>query len=686
MRVISKFPLIIVCFFIMFISESCEDKSNLEVLKGNYPRAFFFRKAEHIQANDTYEEWSGNFERLMGIEGKSLDEEIPGRSNNITFFNRFKEEHPNQIVLMHFNGNGRNPVFETDSFFAGHWLYYDGTEILSDISDNEKISEIKVSDPTKFKTNIGRFENSADDIGICSLDAQGKPDWHYSEQVKLLSIDYENSTITVKRACFGSTPISLTAGLSYAAAHVTSGPWCGGCNLLWFYNYSLLGPRDKNGKTCSEIFAADVANRFLPGGDLELYDGLEFDVIFANIRKHYFTGKDYAPNSPRAPDTNADGISDTGFIDGINYYGEGVMDFLRRLRNLLGDTKIILGDGNETDQQRAFGIVNGIESEGWPNSHDFVVQGWTSGINRHLFWDRNSRDPKMSYINYKWKDIPESQIFNLNRLVIAASCLTNSAIAIHYSPKPGINPDKDDIWDELVKGEEYQKGWLGKPMGEMIHLAKQTDNVFGDLTLKQLYSKLRPVEKSNVSISMDHKSIKIESEYQEDMEIVFSGIPCSGTDLSLFMTCTAEPLKNHSPEIGRAFYVEPTLYDPAIKDRFYYSYANGNKFNSVFYFYNVQQKSFELKIKIEGGAPFLIHSIEAYSHPDVVAREFEHGVIVTNPSPNPYQFNLVEIFGDDHFQRLKGSTNQDPVTNDGSDSGSIVELNGRDALFLIKSQ
>lgn len=682
-----KITIIIVCLFMISISGSCQDKLDLELLNGDYPRAFFFRKAEHISSTDSYVQWSQNFERLMGIEGKALDEEVVGRSDNIVFFNKFKEDHPNQLVLLHFNGNGRNPDYETENFFAGHWLYYNGVKILSDLSDNEEISEIKVADATKFKTDIGRFGNSNEDIGLCRLDAEGKPDWNFSEQVKLLSIDYDNNTIVVKRACYGSRQISLSAGESYAAAHVSSGPWCGGCNLQWFYNYSLRGPKDKNGKGCSEVFAIDVAKRFLPGGELELFDGVEFDVIFEDIRKHYFTFMDYAVNSTRAPDTNADGVSDDGSFEGVNYYGEGVMHFLRQLRDLLGDTKIIMGDGNETAQQRAFGIVNGIESEGWPNANDFAVQGWSAGINRNLFWDRNSRIPKMSYINLKWGDgLPESQVLNLNRMVIAASCLTNSAIAMHYSPEPALDPDLVDIWDELVMGEENKKGWLGEPMGEIVHLAKQSENVLGTLTLEQLYSKLTPVDDSKVTISLEQESIKIESDFPDDMEIILSDIPCSGTDLSLFMNCSALAKENRSPEIGRAFYVTPTFYDPAIKDKLYYSYANEIEFESVFYFLNVQQENFEVKIKIESGEPFYIHSIEAYNHPDLVAREFEKGVIVANPSPDPHQFNLLEIFGNDKFRRLKGSSNQDPATNNGASTGSIVEVNGKDALFIIKTK
>ena len=86
----------------------------------------------------------------------------------------------------------------------------------------------------------------------------------------------------------------------------------------------------------------------------------------------------------------------------MDYYGEGVYAFYRKLRSVLGDKKLILADGNETSQQRAFGILNGIESEGFPFANDFNLDAWSSGINRNLFWDQHARDPKMNYINLKW--------------------------------------------------------------------------------------------------------------------------------------------------------------------------------------------------------------------------------------------------------------------------------------------
>ena len=102
------------------------DLEKLRVLSDGYPRVFFFRQVEGMAARrgTPYEQWEKTFDRLMGITGKALDEEIPGRSiKNIDFFTRFKQRHPDKLVLLHFNGNARDPRYEADRFFAGHWIF-----------------------------------------------------------------------------------------------------------------------------------------------------------------------------------------------------------------------------------------------------------------------------------------------------------------------------------------------------------------------------------------------------------------------------------------------------------------------------------------------------------------------------------------------------------------------------------
>ena len=52
--------------------------AGLRVMQEQYPRAFFFRSSEGMarSVSVSYEEWEKTFERLTGIMGKALDEEI----------------------------------------------------------------------------------------------------------------------------------------------------------------------------------------------------------------------------------------------------------------------------------------------------------------------------------------------------------------------------------------------------------------------------------------------------------------------------------------------------------------------------------------------------------------------------------------------------------------------------------
>ena len=87
---------------------------------------------------------------------------------------------------------------------------------------------------------------------------------------------------------------------------------------------------------------------------------------------------------------------------------------------------------------------------------------------------------------------------------------------------------------------------------------------------------------------------------------------------------------------------------------------------------------------MEGTAPVWITGVEAYSHPDTMYREFEHGLVLANPSEDPYEFDLAELVPGQKFRRLRGSPQQDPKTNDGSPVTGKVRLQGKDALFLVK--
>ncbi len=661
------------------------DLTKLRILSDQYPRVFFFRQAEGVAAQKSvsYEQWEKTFERLMGIEGKVLEEEVLGRSiRNIDFFTRFKKRHPAQVVLLHFNGNARDPRYESNRFFAGHWIYFNGSEIVSDVPAEKGQTDIRVQNTNLFKANMGRFRDRNEDIGLCILDPDGKPNWHQSEQVQLISVDHENKTIRVRRGCYGTKPRAFPAGRSYAAAHMTEGPWGQKNNLMWYYNYSTHCPRDTQGQTCSDVLVEHLAELFGAQGALAAFDGLEFDVL-----KFQCGG----PRRGRGADCDADGRLDAGFFDGINSYGVGVVEFCRELRNQLGENRIIQADGMSERNQRAFGILNGIESEGWPHLRDHEIHDWSGGLNRQFFWDKNARTPVFNYINHKFNvptdkpgvvkqaDVP----FNIHRLVFAVGVFTNAAICYSYPPRN--DPDGlFGVWDEFRMGKANRLGWLGKPLGPAVRMAThQPDLLEGKgYPIDQNLGKLLRGDSMQFQRAKSGMLVTTETKVSK-ISFRLTDVPTNGPDLFVLVTARAEPMQGYPPEVARLMRVGAAPAGKQVEndDRFM-TLVNESNFDSGFYFSNIETDKVDLEFVVEGPEPIWINRIQAYAHPDAIYREFENGLVLANPSPLPYVFDLDKLFPGQCFQRLQGTPTQDTVANDGSVVTGKLTLGPKEGLFL----
>ncbi|QNN23748.1 hypothetical protein HED60_16210 [Planctomycetales bacterium ZRK34] len=669
----------LLCIALCGCASSHPRLDKLTVLEDNWPRAFFFRGSEGkaIQLKDRYPTWDGIFSRLMGIEGKTLEEEVPGRSANINFFTRFKKDHPDQLVLLHYNGNARDPR-DAQKFFAGHWVYYNGATIEADVPAEpgpDGLTKIKVSDARLFVVNQGRYKNSNDDIGLCALGDDGKPDWSRSEQVQLVSVDRKAGLIVVKRGCYGTTPRAFAAGKAYTAAHVSEGPWGKHSNLLWYYNHSLACPRDAQGRTADDVLVADLVEHFAPGGDLAAYDGLEFDVLFHTRHRH---------GGRRGLDTDADGISDFGYIDGVNEYGSGVIKFLSDLRAKLGDDRLILADGHHDTHQRGFEILNGIESEGWPSLRDHDVDDWSGGLNRHFYWAQHARAPVFNYTNHKFIERGEKPgqtrqaevPWRIHRLVMAAGLITDSAIC--YSTAPPAEPDESfGIWDELRKGTEHELGWLGKPVGEPIRMATSQPNLLAGMNLAaKMSAEGAMMQVNDNQVTLVPTPIAREEE-EPKITLTLHDVPCDGSDLYLTMTAAGEPMAAYPSTIGR-------LVEASIGKQAYQGWLGPKPFENGYYFKGLAGESVDVAFTFEGREPITIMALAAYAAPDVIVRVYENGLVVANPASHPVTVDLQSIRPGNTYRRLQGSSKQDPKTNDGSVVTGPLQLDGKDAIFLVR--
>lgn len=652
----------------------------LRIMNDEYPRAFFFRfpERQHEEylcldllpgdpGSISYSEWEKTFERLMGIIGKVVNEELPDLSEGpaIDWFTRFKKRHPDQVVLAHYDGALRDPRYEIGKFFAGHWLYCKGAKILSDIPAMPDDTEIKVEDVSLFHTGIGQNGNSNDDIGVCIL-ADGKLNWAESEQMGLLSVDHARSTIRVRRGLFGTQPRSFPANQAYAAAHTAYGPWGRG-RLCWAYNFSTDCPRNSNGRNCSDVLLEDLITRFQPGGALHAFDGIEFDIpLMAYIGELIRRGWD----------SNGDGRLDNGWIDGVNKFQIGVAEFYHRLRQRWPSHKLLLADITGL----MLGDLNGIEEEGFHR--------WSTGLNGLFFWKGNARKPILNYVNEKYaiRKIPNPPNFcppvpfQNHRLTFAAAVCADAAVACYNAPIPEPH-ERIGIWDELKKGTENRLAWLGKPLGPVVRLAeKQPDLLKG--AGKPGAGLLKRLEGDGVGFVADGNSLKVVSRGAKATQLRFHlrGVNAEGPDLYVSLTARAEQARGYPTPRARKLSV--SLGNQAGPES---TFVGQQSLISSFYYASQSSKTVDVEFTIEGSESLWISSLSVYAHPDMIFRAFENGAVFANPSLHPVVFHLDELQPGRMFRRLMASPNQDVEVNDGSRIGPELKLGPQDALFVVST-
>ena len=64
-------------------------------------------------------------------------------------------------------------------------------------------------------------------------------------------------------------------------------------------------------------------------------------------------------------------------------------DFFEELRRKMGPGKIIMADIG----QHGFGILNGVESEGFPRSRWYDFVAWSERMNKLDYWAAHTRGP-----------------------------------------------------------------------------------------------------------------------------------------------------------------------------------------------------------------------------------------------------------------------------------------------------
>lgn len=687
MKSIASFALFWVLLPVPMHAQSQLDQ--LDVLHAPYPRVYFFRAAEGSAAMPKvgFERWDATYSRLMGIEGKVLDEEVAGRSKkNIDFFTRFKELHPKQLVMEHCNGLARLPQ-DAVHWFAGHWLYYNGAAIESDVPATGGETEFHVSNARLFRLNAGREHDVNEDIGLCELGADGRPDWSKCEQVKLLDVKIERGgagLIKVQRAQYDTKPRGFENGRAYAAAHFWNGPWGKDKRLLWGFNFASTCPKDASGKTCADVLSDEFGVLFGRGGRLEKFDGLQFDVM-----RHSFV--DRPGNRDRDPDCDADGKADSGFIGDKDVYAEGVVAFCRKLREKLGPDRLILADGWNWDHVRAFGILNGMESEGWPKLGDLAFNDWCGGLNRAAFWATHSFPPVMNYVNHKAGGNiakpgkpagKESEgNFAYHRLVFAGSMFMDNAMCSSLRA-PVEDQELQGVWDEWWRGKDRQPGWLGMPKGKAVHIGFKSADVLQGAGAPPSLKLIDRIESENAVLALDDGLRITGKDAGQTVTRCHLRVPV-GVNGELLLHFTMHAGHTHLQGAG----VPRLLLVGVVENRFDLSntWIDDKPMDYTFYATGLVPNSVaSVTFDIEGAEPCWITGITAHAHPDVMVREFDHGAVLANPSSQPFDFDLDQLLPDAKLRRITGTTSQDAQTNNGRPVAGKLRIAAKDALFLVR--
>jgi len=145
-------------------------------------------------------------------------------------------------------------------------------------------------------------------------------------------------------------------------------------------------------------------------------------------------------------------------------------------------------------------------------------------------------------------------------------------------------------------------------------------------------------------------------------------------------------MQGYPLEVARLMYVGAASQNNQVgKNNRFMTWVGDKDFDSGFYFSNIESSQVDLEFVVEGSEPIFLSRIQAYCHPDVMYREFEHGLVVANPSPRPYVFDLDELFPGQTFGRLQGTRTQDVVCNDGSIVKGKLNLGPKEGIFLTRA-
>ncbi len=599
-----------------------------------FPMYYAFR-TESTSVTD-YDVWLNRIgEDLSGVIRKFLTEELQTDASKIDWLNQYAEDNPDEILLLHYNGQARRTDDESaDRFFPGHWAYYPGCSITSAIDYDD--TTIKVENAKLFTVSY-TYSSTSSTFGLKVVVVpivNGEKDWNNAEYCRVDSYNTTTNELQVTRAQNRSTARDHATG-TYIAP-IPGSVWEDSeDSVMWYYNMSSACPRDDDGNNCADVLADELISYFEPGGLLEVMHGIAFDVIYFDI-------------SNLTWDTNNSGASDHGWIDGVNEWAVGVYDFLATLRSeansRVGTDFIITSDGQLSTNQTALGYVNGIESEGLVQHND-AWRGFSRTVNCHKYWYQNNTIEDFRYVVMKFQDDDDSSdenLFRLSRFAVGTASCLGAALAYGYYTYATSSDDYDYDNRTWMPTGWTATGCFGKLKSDLVHLAKSMATTVQSIDLTAA------VGSTGSNVTVDGMSIIVSSNDEESgitLTIpVSAGLPTG--DVTYFVNAEAvEPLAGFTTAdylVPRLMWLEPNnlpTNDSDFTDIYGY-YGLGFNCENSYFFRDTTQGGNSITLYIQGSGEFKITSIDVYNAPDILQREFDNCTILVNPSSSTQTVNL----------------------------------------------
>lgn len=616
-----------------------DDHRNLDAkdafTKG-FPQFLAFRGEYVRSSRKDYAAWCESVSGASGVIRKFVFEELPGiHPESHEWANRYAADNPKVLMLLHLNGEARQVMDFPDvhqRYFPGHWVYEPGSLLTAGIDESDTELQLQDAKPFKVKGYVNREKDGSKSwfpqhLLLVRVDERGERQWYESEYAILEGVDYKRKTITVKRGCLFTKPRAHGGGKT-CALPLAGGVWGG--KPMWFYNLSSVCPKDRNGRTAADAFVAEIAEWFARDGRLRNFNGIAFDVNYFEARHPSW-------------DVDNDGKSDSGFAGGRNVWMEGDWHFLTKLRETLGENLLITADGQHEENQRAVGVLDGIESEGLVQHND-GFRGFSRTVNTHLYWQRNNtRKHDLRYIVLKLMNpADEKRGEQLRRFATGTACCLGALVT--------------DTGDPALPEAFAKPGALGFPQGDLIRLARNAPDLLkGSGKPVALLPRLKA---EGCSLRQDAGPLLVRAEEgtpAEPMRVTLQGVEVPAGDLTLFVEMEAlDPLEGFTKEtrVPRAVRARFSKVPDYGEGRYNACYADlygyiGTHGPSVLSFYlrrpGVGAERMDVTFEIQGRGRAALRSLTAHSAPDVLVRAFDRGVVVVNPALEPTTVPVAEL-------------------------------------------